>query len=160
MALEVQTYCHGYVMGCLRARTEDGKDPRRKLMLYLAFKKPVRYEHENNQRRTFTGEWYKECYSYSRIVLCRGWHQLQVGALYKQPDMFWRLAHVCETEKVNPRKLGLRMVWTYKPHFEWTTEAPLTPDYELAKLWVRMNFDWLLFNKIYKPQVRRHGLLV
>ena len=142
-------------MGCARARTEDGKDPRRKLMLYLAFKKPHR------MKDTFTYQWYPKCELYSRIVLCRGWHQLQVGALYRDScTQFWRLAHVCNTEKINARKIGNRMIWSYKPHFEWTTEAPMTPDFELAKLWVRMNFDWLLFNKIYKPQVRRHGLLI
>lgn len=136
------------------ATTKDGRDPRRKALFFLIFGRQLA------DKLSPTAKFYLEARKYTRMRLSRNRQAVQIGALFKQPDGFWRVAHLVGTEKYNFRFIGQRRIWSYYPYFEWTTEAPMTPSLPLMKLWVRMNFDWFLFNKVYKPQLHRLGLMI
>lgn len=155
MALEIHTSHSENIMGVSHATTKDGRDPRRKVLVYVVFGKPASMNREGQM-----GKFCPEATAVVRVLLSRNWKVIQVGALFRMPDQFWKLAYVCNTEKYDMRKFGQRWIWRYKLFYAWAEGAPMSPDLNLMCLWTRMNFDWLMYDKIHKPQLRRHGLRI
>lgn len=142
-------------MGVAPARTADGKDRRRKVMVHLISSGP--YAISSNE---YYAKQFPKAVKYALMRFLRKRMQLTIAIFLKMPDGMWKLAVVSGFERVFLKRHNMRNLFKYRLFYKMVPECPETPNLNFAKLWLRINLDWLLFTQIYKPQLHRIGLII